>query len=79
MTQVQLRSKLHQFIDSADEKKLHAIYKIVNNEMENKSLMSDEQKAELDFRLNEYIKGKGKNYTLNTALKRIRSKRKIAE
>ena len=79
MTQVQLRSKLHRFIDSADEKKLHAIYKIVNNEMENKSLMSDEQKAELDLRLNEYIEGKGKNYTLNMAVKRIRSKRKIAE
>ena len=76
MTQVQLRSRLHQFIDNADERKLKAIYKIVNSELETKSLMTDEQKAELDIRLDEYMQGKGKNYSLNTALSRIRKTKK---
>ena len=78
MTTIQLRSKLHQFIDNADEKKLEMIYKIVDGELKNKSLMTDAQKVELDLRLDEYMQGKGKNHAITTVVNRLRKRRKTA-
>ncbi len=74
MTNIQLRQKLHQFIDKAEDRKLKAIYTIIENDIEQSSLLTDEQKAELDKRLEEYIQGKGKNYSLKSAMNRIRRK-----
>ncbi|MEP7170156.1 MAG: addiction module protein [Bacteroidota bacterium] len=76
MTNIQLRQKLHRFIDTAEEKKLKAIYTIVESDIEQKSLLTDEQKSEIDQRLEEYMQGKGKNYSLKSAMNRIRKKKK---
>jgi putative addiction module component (TIGR02574 family) len=76
MTNIQLRQKLHHFIDNAEEKKLKAIYTMVESDIEQKSLLSDEQKSELDRRLEEYMQGKGKSYSLKSAMSRIRKKKK---
>jgi putative addiction module component (TIGR02574 family) len=75
MTSTQLRKKLHRFIDSAEEKKLKAIYVMVEDEIEVQSLLSDKQKAELDKRYEEYLQGKGKNYTWEEAKMKIKKSR----
>jgi hypothetical protein len=76
MTSVQLRKKLHQFIDRAEEKKLKAIYTMVEDDIEVESLLTKEQMAELDSRLEEYYKGTGKNFSLPKALKKVRGQGK---
>jgi putative addiction module component (TIGR02574 family) len=76
MTNFQLRQKLHRFIDTAEEKKLKAIYTMVESDIEGQSLLTDEQKSELDKRLDEYMQGKGKNYSLKSAMNRIRKRKK---
>jgi putative addiction module component (TIGR02574 family) len=78
MTNVQMRNKLHRFIDSAEEKKLKAIYVMVEDDIEAPSLLTDDQKAELDKRLKEYHQGKGKNYTWSEAVKKIRKGKRTA-
>ncbi|MEO5572660.1 MAG: addiction module protein [Bacteroidia bacterium] len=72
MTNIQFRQKLYHFNDNAEEKKLKAIYTIVKSDIEQETLLTDEQKSELDRRLEEYIQGKGKNYSLKSAMSRIR-------
>ncbi|HKR06806.1 MAG TPA: hypothetical protein VJY62_19375 [Bacteroidia bacterium] len=74
MTSIQLRQKLHQFIDRAEERKLKAIYTMVENDIEQPSLLTGEQKKELDKRLEDYMQGKGKNYSMKNAISRIRKK-----
>jgi putative addiction module component (TIGR02574 family) len=76
MTNFQLRQKLHRFIDTAEEKKLKTIYTMVESDIEGQSLLTDEQKSELDKRLDEYMQGKGKNYSLKSAMNRIRKRKK---
>ncbi len=76
MTALTLRHKLHHYIDTAEEKKLNAIYTIFENEIEHSSMLTAEQKAELDNRLEEYMQGKGKNFSWNNAIKKIKSKQK---
>ena len=75
MTSSQLRKKLHQFIDVAEEKKLNAIYVMVEEEMEAHSMLNNKQKAELDQRLDEYMQGKGEEYTWKDASARIRKRK----
>ncbi|HLG35293.1 MAG TPA: addiction module protein [Bacteroidia bacterium] len=72
MTLVQLRKKLHGFIDAAEEKKLKALYVIVEDDIASGSLLTAEQKAELDKRLDEYLKNTGTNYSWDEAVKKIR-------
>ncbi len=49
MTTVAMRKKLHDYLDSAADKKIKAIYTMVEDELEEeKEDYSDEFKAELD-------------------------------
>jgi hypothetical protein len=77
MTNIQLRQKLHQFIDVAEEKKLKAIYVMVEEDIEIHSLLTDKQKAELDERLEDYLQKKGKNYGWKEAVTKIRKDAKV--
>ena len=43
-----IRQQLHDYIDSAEEKKLKAIYTLVENDMPDDYLLSHVQKVELD-------------------------------
>lgn len=78
MNKLQLRKKLHSYIDNAEEKKLQAIYTMVEDDIETSSLLTPAQKKELDKRMIEYKQGKGKTYTWNEAKEIIYKKAKRA-
>ncbi|MFT4092244.1 MAG: hypothetical protein QM640_01300 [Niabella sp.] len=78
MSAATIKEQLHNYLEIADDKKLKAIYVMVEDEIkETTAAYSDEFKAELDKRVNHYLKG-GKMVTpaeMNKRLQRIRKKR----
>jgi putative addiction module component (TIGR02574 family) len=78
MTTTAIRKQLHQYIDNAEEKKLKAIYTMLESEIENnaKSMLTEEQKNELDYRLEEYLNGKTKSYSWEETIKKIKKPKK---
>ena len=69
-----IKNKLHVYIDNVEQKKLKAIYTMFESDIENTSMLSKEQKKELDFRLEEYMQGKTKSYSWEEAVKKIKAK-----
>ena len=68
-----LRQKLHQFIDSIEEKKIKAIYTLFESEIEQSEVTyTEEFKAELDKRV-EYYRNGGKMVSPTEMSKRIRA------
>jgi putative addiction module component (TIGR02574 family) len=63
MTTASIKQRLHEYIESAEDKKLKAIYTLLEDDIEDEHQLTDEQKAELDRRLYNYQNGIGKNYT----------------
>jgi len=64
MTSTALRKKVHQYVDDVDDNLLEVVYnlfKLYNEEDE--SLMTKEQKSELDKRAQLYREGKLKTYS----------------
>ena len=57
MTTETIRRRLHDYIESAQDKKVKAIYKIVEDEIEG-TLLNEKQLAEVDRRVAEYESGK---------------------
>ena len=58
MTTIAIRKKLSDYLKVADDKKIKAIYALVEDEIEQSELdYSDELKAELDKRFDDYKKG----------------------
>ncbi len=56
-----IKKRLHDFIESAEDVKLHAIYTLLEEQIEqNEWEYTDEFKAELDKRSREYKSGKVK-------------------
>ncbi len=78
MTTGSIKEQLHNYLEIADEKKLKAIYVMVEDEIKETSVnYSDEFKTELDKRVNHYLEG-GKMVIpseMNKRLQRIRKKR----
>ena len=71
MTTSSIRERLHRFIETAEEKKVQAIYTIFEDEIDQDNLeYTDEFKAELDGRF-EYYKSGGKMLTAQEADKEI--------
>jgi len=71
MTTVAIRKKLTDYLKVADEKKIKAIYALVEDEIDQPVLeYTDELKEELDNRLNDYNKS-GKIITAAAAKKQI--------
>lgn len=79
MTTATIRQELHNYLEVADDKKLKAIYVMVENEIKDTSVeYTDEFKADLDRRVNYYLNG-GKMVSpseMNKRLQAIRKKRK---
>ncbi|HEY8928250.1 MAG TPA: addiction module protein [Mucilaginibacter sp.] len=62
----QIKQQLHDYIDSAEDKKLKAIYTLVKDDIDvstDDSFLTAEQKSILDQRYADHLSGKSKSYT----------------
>ena len=77
-----VKEKLHDYIEHADEKKVKAMFTLVENDMEPDYEFSEAELAELDRRWENYLSGKEKSYSLEDSMsnmrKYIENKRKNA-
>lgn len=80
----ELREKLHNYIETAHEKKLKAIYTMVEEEIDETSDFWEDEGfvAELERREKEYLSGVSKTYTLketitgvNKVIKKVKESR----
>jgi hypothetical protein len=62
MRTTQIRQQLHDYIDSAEDKKLKAIYTLLEDDITDEFTLTAEQKKELDRRY-DYMNGVGETYT----------------
>ncbi|MFM8758200.1 MAG: hypothetical protein ACKODS_01455 [Methylophilaceae bacterium] len=69
-----IRQKLHQYIETAQPKKVKAIYAMVEEEIQEVSHHWDDPKflAELQKRDEDYLSGKSKTYSMEQTLRRAR-------
>ena len=77
MTTTAIRKKVHQYVDEAEEKVLEAMYQMLKLHVDegSESLMSKEQKAEIDKRGKLYGQGKLKTSSWEEVKQRTRSGR----
>jgi len=68
MRTTQIKQQLHDYIDSAEDKKLKAIYTLVEDDLTDEFALIAEQKKELDRRYDNYQNGIGKTYTWEEAV-----------
>ncbi|WP_276501515.1 hypothetical protein [Terrimonas pollutisoli] len=67
-----IRQKLHSYLEVADDKKVKAIYAIMENDIEELAMeYTGETKKELDRRYTEYKSGKAKMITAAESRKRV--------
>jgi putative addiction module component (TIGR02574 family) len=72
MNTAAIRQKLHSYLEVANDKKVKAIYAIMENDIEESSVeYSDDFKAELDRRYADYKNGKSKIVTAQESKRRI--------
>jgi hypothetical protein len=62
MRTTQIKQQLHDYIDSAEDKKLKAIYTLLEDDITEGFVLSNEQKSELDRRYSNHQNGIGKSY-----------------
>jgi lantibiotic modifying enzyme len=74
MSTADIRKKLHNYIETAQDKKLKAIFAMVEEEIEeNYSHWKNETfVAEINRRENNYLKGKTKTYTIEESFTRAK-------
>ena len=68
MCTAEIKQKLHYYIDSTEDKKLKAIYTLLENDLADEFSLTKEQEKELDRRYDDYQKGIGKTYTWEEAV-----------
>lgn len=68
MTTAQIKQHLHEFIETAGDKKLKAMYTLLQQDETGDYDLSDMQKAELDRRLFNYESGLGQSFIWDDAL-----------
>jgi len=69
MSTAEIRQRLHEIIDTTENKKLKAIYTLLeSDDSDDDYKLSAAQKKELDRRLSDYENGIGKTYTWDETL-----------
>jgi len=76
MENAAIRQKLHDYIDSADQRKLEAIYVILEEDIEHGPGYSEATIAMLHARRNNHLNGSGTSYTVAETLASARGQRK---
>ena len=75
MTATAIRTKVHKYIDEADNNVLEVVYKLLEVYRKgNTSLLTNEQQKEVLKRSAQYKAGKMKGYSLAEVRKRIKQK-----
>lgn len=73
MIQTLVKEKLHEYIEHADEKKIIAIYTLVENEIEDRSYLYDDAAIRTFQATSEgYFSGKIKGHTIEESMECIR-------
>ena len=76
MTNAAIRQQLHQFIDITDDKKIEALYTLLQNDIDPKYSYTADDLDILHERAEKYLKGETKTYTIDESHKMIRQQRK---
>ena len=72
----EIKEKLHKYIDTADDKKLQAIFVILEDEIEGELYYSPEEIKMFYERRQKHLDGSSKSYTVDEAHNIIRQNRK---
>ena len=75
METVQKRQKLHEYIQSADDEKVNALFLILESNDNKGYPYSDEDINRLYERRAKYLKGEGKNFTVAESFEDIRKRK----
>mgnify|MGYP001548694579 CR=1 FL=1 len=75
MDTIQKRQKLHEYIQSADDEKVNALFLILESNDNNDYTYSAEDINMLYERRERYLKGEGKNFTVAESIEDIRKRK----
>jgi hypothetical protein len=75
MEQASIKQKLHRYIDVADEKKLQAIYTILEDEIEGEYFYTQDEIKMFYDRRQKHLNGESKSYTVAETLNLVRQNR----
>ena len=75
MEPANIKQKLHHYIDVADEKKLQAIYTILEDEIEGEYFYTQEEIKMFYERRQKHLNGESKSYTVAETLNLVRQNR----
>jgi putative addiction module component (TIGR02574 family) len=79
MTTAAIRQQLHNYLEVAEDKKVKAIYTMMEEEIKESAVdYTDEFKAELDRRYADYKSGKAKMLTAEESKKRVQKILKVS-
>jgi len=79
MTNAIIRKQLHQYIDVTDDKKVEALYTLLQNDIAPPYECSPTELDMLHERAEKYMKGETKTYTVEESHNKIRKQRKNHE
>ncbi len=72
MTKSELREKLHEYINIADDRHLEAIYILLEKEINSGYVLDEKIVQELNRREQEYLDGAGESYAAEESVEMIR-------
>ncbi len=74
MTMTTVKEKLHEYIEHADERKVKAIYTLVENEIEDTGYNYDDETLDmLEKRREEFLKSDDKGFTVEESMEHVKN------